>query len=148
MKTFDAQTKISALAQSVFDYVSDFTKHGEWAGHGLQVTKDSDGPISIGSTFSTVAKQFGTQREHSTVTELQPGRVFGWDSKGALDTVHHRFTMNATDGGTTLTKSAEFLDRSFLAKATSWKISRDIPAGLESDVEKIRARLESPSSSS
>ena len=148
MKTFEAQTRISAPAQSVFDYVSDFTKHREWAGHGLQVTKDSDGPIVIGSTFSTVAKQFGTQREHSTVTELEPGRVFGWNSKGALGTVHHRFTMAAADGGTTLTKSAEFLDRSFLAKVTSWKISRDVPAGLESDVKKIRARLESPSSSS
>lgn len=148
MNAFEAQTKISAPAQSVFDYVSDFTKHGEWAGHGLQVTKDSDGPIAIGSTFSTVAKQFGTQREHSTVTELEPGRVFGWDSKGALGTVHHRFTVAAADVGTTLTKSAEFLDRSFLAKVTSWKISRDVPAGLESDVNKIRARLESPSSSS
>jgi len=147
MKTFEAQTKISAPTQTVFDYVSDFTKHGEWAGHGLQVTKDSDSPIAIGSTFSTVAKQFGTQREHSTVTELEPGRVFGWDSKGALGTVHHRFTVAAADGGTTLTKSAEFLDRSFLAKVTSWKISRDVPAGLESDVKKIRARLESPSSS-
>jgi Polyketide cyclase / dehydrase and lipid transport len=74
MKTFEAKTTISASAQTVFDYVSDFTKHGEWAGHGLQVTKDSDGPVAIGSTYSTVAKQFGTQREHSTVTELEPGR--------------------------------------------------------------------------
>ena len=148
MKAFEARTKVSAPVQTVFGYVSDFTKHGEWAGHGLQVTKDSDGPVAIGSTFSTVAKQFGTQREHSTVTELEPGGVFGWDSKGALGTVHHRFTMAAADGGTTLTKSAEFLDRSFLAKVTSWKISRDVPAGLEADVEKIRARLESPSSSS
>jgi uncharacterized protein YndB with AHSA1/START domain len=147
MKTFEAQTKISAPAQTVFHYVSDFTKHGEWAGHVLQVTKDSDGPIAIGSTFSTVAKQFGTQREHSTVTELEPGRVFGWNSKGALGTVHHRFTVAAADGGTTLTKSAEFLDQSFLAKVTSWKVSRDVPAGLEADVEKIRAHL-APSSSS
>jgi hypothetical protein len=29
MKTFEAQTKISAPAQTVFHYVSDFTKHGE-----------------------------------------------------------------------------------------------------------------------
>ena len=68
MKTFEAKTTISAPARTVFDYVSDFTKHGEWAGHGLQVTKDTDGPDAIGSTYSTVAKQFGTQREHSTVT--------------------------------------------------------------------------------
>jgi len=146
MKTFGAKTTISAPAQTVFDYVSDFTKHGEWAGHGLQVTKDSDGPVAIGSTYSTVAKQFGTQRERSTVTELEQGKVFGWDSKGTLGTVHHRFTVAAADGGTTLTKSAEFMDRSFLAKITSWKISRDLPAGLQADVEKIKARLESPSS--
>ena len=41
MKTFEATTTISAPPQTVFDYVSDFTKHGDWAGHGLQVTKDS-----------------------------------------------------------------------------------------------------------
>ena len=145
MKTFQAQTTIDAPPQTVFDYVSDFTKHGEWAGHGLQVTKDTDGPVAVGSTYSTVAKQFGTQREHSTVTELEPGTVFGWDSKGALGTVHHRFSVAATDGGTSLTKSAEFLNRSFLAKMTSWRISRDLPAGLKADVEKIRARLEAPS---
>jgi hypothetical protein len=88
----------------------------------------------------------GPQREHSMVTELEPGRVFGWDSKGALGTVHHRFAVAAADGGTTLTKSAEFLDRSFLAKVTSWRISRGLPAGLQADVEKIKALLESPSS--
>ena len=146
MKTFEAKTVISAPPQTVFDYVSDFTKHGDWAGHGLQVTKDSDGPVAIGSTYSTVAKQFGTQREHSTVTELEPNRVFGWDSKGALGTVHHRFTVEAADGGTNLMKSAEFLERSFLAKMTSWKISRDVPAGLRADVEKIKAHFGSPSS--
>jgi uncharacterized protein YndB with AHSA1/START domain len=146
MKTFEAETTIDAPAQSVFDYVSDFTKHGEWAGHGLQVTKDADGPVAIGSTYSTVAKQFGTQREHSTVNELEPGRVFGWDSKGALGTVHHRFTMADGASGTSLTKSVEFTDPSFLAKMTSWKISKGVPEALRSDVEKIKARLESSSS--
>jgi uncharacterized protein YndB with AHSA1/START domain len=145
VKTYQARTTIDAPSQTVFDYVSDFMKHGEWAGHGLQVMKDTDGPVAVGSTFSTVAKQFGTQREHSTVTELDPGRLFGWESKGVLGTVHHWFTVAATDGGTSLTKSAEFLDRSFLAKMTGWKIARDVPAGLKADVEKIRARLEAPS---
>jgi len=107
MKPFEAKTTINDPAQSVFDYVSDFTKHGEWAGHGLQVTKETDGPVAIGSTYSTVAKQFGTQREHSTVTELEPGMVFGWDSKGALGTAHHRFTVATSDGATSLTKSAD-----------------------------------------
>jgi len=143
VKTFEARTTIRAQPQAVFDYVSDFTKHGGWAGHGLQVTMDSDGPIAVGSTFSTVAKQFGTQREHSTITELEPDRVFGWDSEGALGKIHHRFTVATADGGASLTKTAELVSPSFLAKLTSWRISKGIPEGLRSDVERIKEHLES-----
>jgi uncharacterized protein YndB with AHSA1/START domain len=143
VKSYQAQTTIGVPAQTVYDYVSDFAKHAEWSGNGLQVTKDSDGPVAVGTTYSTVAKQFGTQREHSTITELEPGRVFGWDSKGALGTVHHMFTMSPSEAGTDLTKTAEFVQRSFLAKVTSWKIGKDLPAGLRRDVERIKEHLES-----
>ena len=142
MKTFEAGTTIAAPAQTVFDYVSDFTKHGEWAGHDLQVTKDTDGPVAVGATFSTVAKQFGTQREHSTITELEPGRTFGWESKGSLGTMHHRFTVTAADGGTDLTKSVEMTDPSLLAKLTSWRLTKGISEALRADVEKIKSKLE------
>lgn len=143
MKSYQAQTTIEAPAQTVFEYVSDFAKHAEWSGNGLQVTKDSDEPVAVGRTYSTVAKQFGTQREHSTITELEPGKVFGWDSTGALGTVHHRFTVSSGDAGTDLKKTAEFVQRSFLAKLTSWKIGKDLPAGLRRDVERIKEHLES-----
>ncbi len=142
MKSYQAQTNIGASPQAVFDYVSDFTKHPEWAGHGLQVTKDSDGPVAIGTTYSTVAKQFGTQKEHSTVTELDAPKVFGFDATGALGTVHHRFTVSTSEGMTGLTKSADLTKPSFLAKVTGRKIGKDIPAALRSDVEKIKEILE------
>lgn len=142
MKSYQAQTTINAPAQAVFDYVSDFATHPEWAGHGLQVTKDTDGPAAIGTVYSTVAKQFGTQREHSTITELDAPKVFGFDAIGALGTVHHRFTVSTTEGMTGLTKSADLTKPSFLAKVTSWKVGKDIPAALRSDVEKIKEILE------
>jgi hypothetical protein len=68
MKRFEERISIDAPASTVFDYVSDFTKHGEWALHGLEVTREGDGLVGVGTTFSTVAKQFGTQREKSTIT--------------------------------------------------------------------------------
>jgi uncharacterized protein YndB with AHSA1/START domain len=142
VKAFSEQTTIAAPSADVYDYVSDFTRHGEWAGHGLEVTKDSDGPVAPGSTYSTVAKQFGTQRERSTVTELEPGKMFGWDSRGSLGTVHHRFTVDGDGASTTLTKSAQFIEEKFLAKLTGWKISQDIPAGLRADLAKIKAHFE------
>ena len=146
MTRYEQQVTIQASAHDVYAYVSDFTRHGEWAGHDLVVTPDGDGPVKPGSTFSTVAKQFGTQREHSTVTEMEPDAVFGWDSTGSLGIAHHRFQVAGTGDATALTKSAELTQPSFLGKVMGWKLAKDIPAGLRSDVEKIKAHFETAGS--
>jgi hypothetical protein len=143
MKRFEDRISIQAPAGRVYDYVADFTRHGEWAGHGLEVARSDDGPVAVGTTFSTTAKQFGTQREQSTITELTPGKTFAWDSTGALGRVHHWFSLSDDGGSTTLSKGAEMVDPSFLAKVTSWKLSKDIPRGIHSDLVNIKARVES-----
>ncbi|MGH2597034.1 MAG: SRPBCC family protein, partial [Actinomycetota bacterium] len=142
VKRFEDRISIDAPAGQVFDYVSDFPRHAEWSGNGLQVTKTTEGPVAVGTLFSTTAKQFGTQREQSTVTELSPGSAFAWESKGALGLARHRFSLSGDGGSTTLTKSAEIVEPTFLAKLTSWKLSKDIPAGLHRDLAKIKAHLE------
>ena len=142
MKRFEERISIGVPAGQVYDYVADFTRHAEWAGHGLQVTKSTEGPVAVGSVFSTTAKQFGTQREQSTITELSPGSAFAWESTGALGRARHRFSLAGDGGSTTLTKSAEIVEPKFLAKLTSWKLSKDIPKGLHSDLANIKAHLE------
>ena len=142
MKRFEDRISIDAPASRVFDYVADFTRHGEWAGHGLEVTKSAEGPVAVGTTYSTTAKLFGTQREQSTITKLAPGKTFAWDSTGALGRVHHWFSLSEDGGSTTLSKGAEMVDPTFLAKMTSWKLSRDIPKGLHTDLANIKARVE------
>jgi hypothetical protein len=142
MKRFEDRISIGAPAGRVFDYVSDFTRHGEWAGHGLEVMKSTDGPVAVGSMFSTTAKQFGTQREQSTITELTPDRKFAWDSTGALGRVHHWFSVSEEGASTTLSKGAEMVDPTLLSKLTGWKLSRDIPKGIHSDLVNIKAHLE------
>jgi uncharacterized membrane protein len=146
MKTYQEQISIDAPADKVYAYVSDFTTHGEWAGNGLAVVKDTDGPAQVGSTFSTTASQFGTQREHSTITDMAPNSTFGWDSTGSLGTVHHWFALAENGNTTTLTKGAEVTDPSTLGKMMSWKLARDIPKGFRSDLANIKATLEQPSS--
>jgi uncharacterized membrane protein len=144
MKRFEDRISIHAPAGRVFGYVSDFTRHGEWAGHGLEVTRSGDGAVAVGTTFSTTAKQFGTQREQSTITELTPDTMFAWDSTGALGRVHHWFSLSDDGDSTTVTKGAEMVDPTFLAKVTSWKLSKDIPKGIHADLANIKARLEGP----
>jgi uncharacterized membrane protein len=142
VKRFEDRITISVPQEQVFDYVSDFSRHGEWAGHGLKVTPDGNGPVAVGSTYSTEAKQFGTQREKSTVTELTPGQMFGWESQGALGGVHHWFSMAGDGASTSLTKGIEFVRPSFLAKVMGWRISNDSPKSLRKDLENIKAKLE------
>src|SRR2546427_779580 len=84
MKRWEKSITVSAPIDNVFAYVSDFSRHGEWSGNELQISREDGGPVGVGSTFSTVAKQFGTQREKSTVTQMTPPREFGWDSTGWL----------------------------------------------------------------
>src|SRR5512135_246747 len=116
MKRWEERIDVKAHADRIFDYVSDFTKHREWSGHGLQATKTSNGPVAVGSTYTTTAKQFGTQREHSTVTHLNPPSLFAWDSKGALGTVHHWFLLSPSGDVTTVSKGAELVRPTLLAK--------------------------------
>lgn len=142
MSRWEETISIAAPAEQVFAYVSDFTRHGEWSGHGLKVTAGGDTPVAVGSTYSTEAKLFGTQRETSTVTDLDPPKLFAWDSKGALGVVHHWFALSDGGGATTLTKGAEFRSKKLLAKLTGKRIARDLPSALREDLAKIKAAVE------
>ncbi len=142
MKRFEERITIETPADRVYDDVADMATHAEWSGNGLSVTKSSDGPVAVGTVYATTAKQFGTQREQSTVTEMTPGRAFAWDSVGTLGRAHHAFGLSGDGGSTTVIKSAEIVEPTFLAKLTGWKLSKDIPAGLRRDLERIKARLE------
>jgi hypothetical protein len=142
MKRFEESVSIKAPADKVFQYVSDFARHGEWAGHGLQVSRADSGPIVVGTVFSTVAKQFGTQKEESTITEMSAPSEFGWMSVGALGRIHHWFSLREDAGTTTLSKGGEIVEPTTLAKMTMFKISRDMPKGFRNDLSKIKATVE------
>jgi len=144
MRRFEERSTVNAPVEQVFDYVSDFARHGEWSGHGLEVTKTSEGPVAVGTTFATVAKQFGTQREHSTITEISRAATFAWDSRGSLGRIHHRFALAGDGGTTTLTKGVEVAEPTFLGKVMGWRLARDIPANLRKDLAQIKATVERP----
>jgi hypothetical protein len=67
---------------------------------------------------------------------------FAWDSKGALGVVHHWVSLTPSGDVTTVRKGAEMVAPTMLAKMTGFKIAKDIPKGLRSDLENIKARAE------
>src|SRR5258708_20891154 len=104
MKRWEKSITINAPAGKIYEYVSDFMRHGEWGGHGLAVSRVGDGPAAVGAKYSTTAKAFGTQREESTITEMNAPQQFSWDSVGALGRVHHWFSLREAAAASTGTK--------------------------------------------
>lgn len=133
---------INAPPEAVFEYLADMPRHAEWAQHNLTVTPTSDGPVGVGSTFSSVGHQFGVQHETQSVIDYTPGKRFTFDASGSLGRARHSFDLEAADGGTRVTKSMEIVQPSLMARIMSPIISGKTKTGLGVDLERIKARLE------
>jgi len=139
---FAREIVINAPPERIFEYVADMPRHGEWAQHDLEVTQTSQGGVGVGTTFSSVGHQFGTQRETQTVAEHTPGARFAFDAKGSIGTVRHAFDLAAADGGTKVTKSMEVTKPSLMARFMAPMIAKQTKKGLMVDLERIKAKLE------
>jgi uncharacterized protein YndB with AHSA1/START domain len=140
---FAKEIMIKASPDKVFEYVADMPRHSEWAQHELVVTRTSQGDAGVGATYSSVAHQFGTQRETQTVVDYTSGTRFAFDAKGSIGTVRHAFDLTARDGGTQVTKSMEIMKPSLMARVMAPMIGAQTKKGLVVDLERIKAKLES-----
>ena len=142
MARFAREIVIKAPPEAVFDYVADMPRHGEWAQHELAVTQTSQGDVGVGSTFSSVGHQFGTQRETQTVVDYAAGTRFAFDAKGSIGTVRHAFDLAPQDGATKVTKTMEVTKPSLMARFMAPMIARQTKKALHVDLERIKAKLE------
>lgn len=142
MARFAREIVIKAAPEKIFEYVADMPRHSEWAQHDLQVTQTSQGGVGVGSTFSSVGHQFGTQREKQTVVDFTPASRFAFDAMGSIGTVRHAFDLSPADGGTRVVKSMETVKPSLMARLMSPMIAKQTKKGLLVDLERIKAHLE------
>ena len=102
------QVLIRAPLQSVFDYVSDLTKHPEWSGGELHIEAAAPGPIAVGKEYSSHG-QVATQKNRPNtvqVTEYAPPRVFSFVSKDPdFGKVSHVFNFAEQSGGVLVTRT-------------------------------------------
>ena len=50
--------QIDAEPTAVYDYLADFTRHGEWS-DGLNIEAVSEGPTEVGSEFRSTGRMMG-----------------------------------------------------------------------------------------
>jgi len=97
-----SQALVNKPLQTVFDYVSDLTKHPEWSGGELKIEAVTSDPIAVGKEYRSKGA-VATEKDRPntvTITELEPPHKFGFVSKDPdFGNVFHLFTFKEEDDG-------------------------------------------------
>ena len=143
MPAVERRITINASPEQVFGYLSDITRHPEWASHDLKVERTSSGPVAVGSTFSSVGHQMGEHKAQIKVTECDPNSGFAFEAEDDTGLFRHYFRVQPGDGGTVLTKGFDPLRLSMMLKLLM-PVGRMfiVPRELDGNLKAIKAKLE------
>ena len=100
MIEFTTHIDIHRPAHEVFAFVLDFENAPKWNYFVTNVTKQSSGPIRVGTLFHQIRK---TDRQDYRITQLTPGRsVDVTTTPGSSPAFTRRFELTSTPFGTRL----------------------------------------------
>jgi uncharacterized protein YndB with AHSA1/START domain len=99
----DYAVDIKAPQATVFDYVADVSRHGEWgsADDHMKAAADKPGPPAKGSRYSADGMLNG-KPNHSvvTITAIESPKRLAFDAEDSNSVFHHEFTFSSSNGGT------------------------------------------------
>lgn len=90
------QVLVRATLPSVFDYVSDLSRHPEWSGGELKIEAVTSGPIAVGKEYFSRGEVV-VQKDRPNkvrITDYEPPRKFGFVATDPdVGDVSHIFTF-------------------------------------------------------
>jgi uncharacterized protein YndB with AHSA1/START domain len=121
-------TLVNRPPQAVFDYLADFANLPAYDRWVLEVTRTSDGPVGLGTTWTHVRRQ-GPQRIVAPIrmVEFESPRRFVMESGSGGFEVRSTMTFDASgDGATTVRELLEMRTRG-LTRLFEPMIARQVP---------------------
>jgi uncharacterized protein YndB with AHSA1/START domain len=92
------RVSINAKPETVFAYVSELSRHGEW-NSGLRIEAVTSGPVSVGSKFHSWGKP-GNRQNDIEITDYQPPTRFTFVAHDPnFNAVTHKFTVSSQGDG-------------------------------------------------
>jgi uncharacterized protein YndB with AHSA1/START domain len=139
MQSFEASIVIDVPRERVYGYVSDMTKHHEWAANTIRLEPDGDG-------FRSHGRQLGHEnRNILTIVERKAPTRFAFESLGREGRFRHVFDIEGAAGKTRLTKRFEVVHAALPLRVLSPLFSIVGRRNMRGDVRRIKARLEQQS---
>ena len=94
---------IKAPQATVFNYVADVSRHGEWGSEDdhMKAAAEKPGPPAIGSRYSADGMLNG-KPNHSvvTITAIDAPKRLAFDAEDSNSVFHHEFVFSQANGGT------------------------------------------------
>ena len=135
---------IEASPEDVFPYVSDLTKHGEWAADPLKIEAVDDAEIGVGKAYRSEVEFRGKMvTGEEVVTEYEPSRRFAFHVKDSTSEHDHAFTFVPQGEGTLMLRAAhgQWSFGTWLLAATIGGIMIGKPAAKKS-LAQLKEKLE------
>jgi uncharacterized protein YndB with AHSA1/START domain len=90
---------VKAPQATVFDYVADVSRHGEWgsADDHMKATAEKPGPPAMDSRYKAEGK---LNNSTVVITALDAPKRLAFDAEDSNSVFHHEFVMSAANGGT------------------------------------------------
>jgi uncharacterized protein YndB with AHSA1/START domain len=99
---------VHAALQSVFDYVSDLTRHPEWSGGELRIEAVTPGPVAIGKEYFSRG-EVAVQKNRPNkvrISDYEPPHKFGFVANDPdFGDVSHIFTFKEKNGEVLITRT-------------------------------------------
>jgi uncharacterized protein YndB with AHSA1/START domain len=114
------QILVHAPVQTVFDYVSDLTRHPEWSRGQLKIEAVTPGPVAVGKEYISHGDVAGQKDRPNTVqvTQYESPHMFAFVSKDPdFGNVTHEFTFTEEKGGVLTTRTMTVSLNPFVAFA-------------------------------
>jgi len=140
------QVIVHASLQSVFDYVSDLTRHPEWSGGRLKIEAVKPGPIEVGKEYISHGDVAAQKDRPNTVQVTQyesPHRFAFVSTDPDFGKVSHEFTFTEQNGGVLITRTMTVSLNPIVAFAFRFFIYPLIGSpSMEKSLARLKAKLE------
>ena len=141
MARVEASTTVRRPVGEVFAALSDPSKSPEWSSSMQTVTRTSDGPTDVGTTYHTTAKLLGRRLEaDSRVTEFEADRRYAVATTAPFP-VTITWAVVSVDGGTRVDQTVDVEPGGFFRLAQPLLVTM-MKRQVQGDLETFRDLME------
>jgi len=109
--TADWTVVVDRPVEQVFDYLTDISRHHEWASGEFRIENLTEGPLAVGSTWTSYGFQPPNSKDHRndvTVTELVRPSRFAFAAADRGDETINSYVLTAEGSGTRVERTMDF----------------------------------------